>query len=172
MRALLPALLFLCACVKAPPPVATPTPPLEPLALELPRYADGTTWKLSEERGRVVLLDVWATWCEACRDSLPLYQLLVEKNAAQGVVLYALNVDGAEGVKDIPAFLAETKITAPVLRDADAHVAETMLKVNMLPSAVLIDRQGRLRHLHQGFENGSIKTVEAQLVNLLAEPVP
>jgi thiol-disulfide isomerase/thioredoxin len=168
MRVLLPALLFFCACVKAPP--TTPVEP--PLALELPRHPDGTTWKLSEERGRVVLLDVWATWCEACRDSLPLYQQLVAKHAAQGVVMYALNIDGAPSVPDIGPFLSETKVTAPVLRDEDARVSETLLKVNMLPSAVLLDRQGRLRHHHQGFEDGSLEAVERQLVNLLAEPVP
>ena len=77
------ALVLLAACAKtAPAPALNATP----LDFTLPSYPSKDAFSLSSERGHVVMLDVWATWCDPCRDSLPQYQALAGKFAARGLV--------------------------------------------------------------------------------------
>jgi thiol-disulfide isomerase/thioredoxin len=117
------------------------------------------------------MLDVWATWCEPCRESLPQYQALAGKYAARGLRLYALNVDGDAAVPmEIPKFITETKLSVPILLDTDAKLSEETLKVKVMPTALLIDRRGVVRHVHEGFEGRSLAEVVGHLESLLAEP--
>lgn len=161
-------LLLLAGCTKSAPSSSLST---EPIDFTLPRYPDKHSFSLASERGHVVMLDVWATWCEPCRDSLPQYQALASKYAARGLRLYTLNVDGDAAVPaEIPKFITETKLSLPILLDTDARLAEELLKVKVMPTALLIDRQGRVRHVHEGFESKSVGEVEGHLESLLAEP--
>ena len=161
------ALLFL-GCTKAAP---APTLSGAPLDFTLPRYPDKQPFTLASERGHVVLLDVWATWCEPCRESLPKYQALASQYADKGLRIYALNVDGDAAVpQEIPKFLTETKLSLPILLDTDAKLSEDLLKVKVMPTALLIDRKGQVRHVHEGFEPESLGEVVGHLEALLAEP--
>lgn len=141
-----------------------------PLDLTLPAYPSQKPFELASERGHVVLLDVWATWCDPCRESLPLYQALAGKYADKGLRIYAVNVDGEAAVPaEIPKFITETKLSLPILLDTDAKLSESLLKVKMMPTALLIDRKGRVRHVHEGFEKKDFEGVVAQLETLLGE---
>jgi cytochrome c biogenesis protein CcmG, thiol:disulfide interchange protein DsbE len=160
--------LLLVSCTKAAPSSTLST---EPIDFTLPSYPSKAPFSLASERGHVVMLDVWATWCDPCRESLPQYQTLADKYASRGLRLFALNVDSEAAVPvEIPKFITETKLTVPVLLDTDAKLAEELLKVKVMPTALLIDRKGRVRHVHEGFEDKSLKEVEAHLESLLAEP--
>lgn len=155
-------------CAKAVPDAAFSDAPLE---LALPSYPDKSPFTLQSRRGRVVLLDVWATWCGPCRESLPQYQALVATLGSKGLDVYTINVDGDAAVpKEIPKFIAETKLSLPILLDTDAKLSEALLKVKVMPTAFLIDRKGRVRHVHEGFEHDTFAPVKAQLEALLAEP--
>ena len=161
-------LLVLAGCTKSAPVSTLST---EPLDFTLPRYPDKQSFSLASERGHVVMLDVWATWCDPCRESLPQYQAMASKYAARGLRLYTLNVDGDAAVPaEIPKFITETKLSLPILLDTDAKLAESLLKVKVMPTALLIDRKGIVRHVHEGFESKSLAEVEAHLESLLAEP--
>lgn len=161
-------LLLLAACTKAPPSTTLTT---EPIDFTLPTYPGKAPFSLASERGHVVMLDVWATWCEPCRESLPQYQALAGKYAVQGLRLYALNVDSDSAVPaEIPKFITETKLSLPILLDTDAKLSEALLKVKVMPTALLIDRKGRVRHVHEGFESKSLAEVVGHLESLLAEP--
>lgn len=160
-------LLLLAGCPKAAP---APTVSGAPLDFTLPSYPSKQPFSLASQRGQVVMLDVWSTWCEPCRDSLPQYQVLAAKYASRGLRFYAVNVDGEVTAADIPRFITETKLTVPVLLDADAKLSEELLKVKVMPTALLLDRQGRLRHVHEGFETASLAEVVAHLESLLSEP--
>lgn len=161
-------LLCLVGCTKAAPSSTLTT---EPIDFNLPSYPSKETFSLASQRGKVVMLDVWATWCEPCRESLPVYQALASKYASQGLKLYALNVDGEAALPvEIPKFIAETKLTLPVLLDQDATLAEALLKVKVMPTALLIDRKGRVRYVHEGFESKSLAEVTGHLEALLSEP--
>jgi cytochrome c biogenesis protein CcmG, thiol:disulfide interchange protein DsbE len=158
VRAVLPALLLALACAGGTPQ-RTPTraaQPVEavpegegtPLELQVKRYPDGESWQLSSDRGRVVLLDVWATWCEPCRDTLPVYTELARQYATRGLKVYALSVD--EDARAIEPFLKENDIQVPVLLDTNAQVAEGALGVRVMPTSYLIARRGVVRHVHEG----------------------
>lgn len=164
------------ACVQpAPPPPITgphsehPAMALSPLDFTLNRYPDKQPFKLSSLRGSVVLLDIWATWCEPCRDSLPMYQDMQKEFAAKGFKVLALNVDADPA--QIPKFITETKLSLDVLLDPNAEYAENTLKVKVMPTALLIDRKGRVRNVHEGFAEEFFSKYMTEVSDLLAEPV-
>ena len=186
MRLLLAAgLLALGGCAKAPPmpPLTAPAPapggaaekggeadPSRPVDFQVKRYPGGEPYDLAMDRGSVVLLDVWATWCEPCRDALPYYQDFAKEYAGRGLKVYALNVD--EDSRAIAPFLVEVKVTLPVLVDENAQVSERTLKVRSMPTTYFIDRRGVVRHVHEGFAEEFLVKYQSQLEALLAEPAP
>jgi cytochrome c biogenesis protein CcmG, thiol:disulfide interchange protein DsbE len=163
-----------CVTVTRPELTAPSTPNTsgvaERLELALPRYPGGEAWTLSSLRGRVVLLDVWATWCEPCRDAMPLYGDLQKEFGPRGLEVMTINIDADP--QPIAAFLTEAKVSLPVLRDPEAAIAESKLKVKLMPTAFLIDRRGVIRHVHEGFDEGELSTWLAEIEALLAEPAP
>jgi thiol-disulfide isomerase/thioredoxin len=138
-----------------------------PLSFQVKRFPGGEPYSVASDRGSVVLLDVWATWCEPCKDALPLYQNLAQEYGAKGLKVYALNVD--EDPRGIQAFLDETKVSLPVLLDANAAVAEKTLYVKLMPTAFLLDRKGVVRFIHEGFAEEFLQKYQTEIELLLAE---
>ena len=149
--------------------VAQTPAPAQPPELSL-NYLGGAlpSWSLRNERGHVVLLDVWATWCEPCRDSLPVYNELEAQFKDRGLKVFAINVD--EDSSQIAKFLSEVKVTVPVLIDPGAMSAERELHVKLMPTAFLIDRAGRVREVHEGFTEDAKAKYQNAIEALLAEP--
>jgi cytochrome c biogenesis protein CcmG, thiol:disulfide interchange protein DsbE len=128
----------------------------------------GGTYALAEDVGRVVFLDVWATWCEPCKDALPAYSALAAELAGTDARFYALSVD--EDIRQVARFVQETGLTLPVLLDEGAHIAERLLSVRALPTTFLIDRRGRIRYVHEEYRVEHLAQIRAELQLLLAEP--
>lgn len=145
-----------------------PTALTEPITLELRRWPDGAVHDLRQDRGKVVLLEVWATWCERCKVSLPLYQALAERYRDRGLRVYAINID--EDRRLMGAFIEETKLGLPVLVDEGAAAAEGILGVKLVPCSFIVDRRGVIRFVHQGFDGPELPRYEAEIEQLLAEP--
>ena len=103
---------------------------------------DGQPFDLASEKGSVVLLNVWATWCGPCRFETPELQTLHEKYAQRGFKVIGVSIDegGLEAVKD---FVTENKITYPIALDAEGRVAN-VLRTTVLPTSVMIGRDGRI----------------------------
>jgi thiol-disulfide isomerase/thioredoxin len=139
----------------------------EPLSFEVKRYPGGEPYSVASDRGSVVLLDVWATWCEPCKDALPMYADLAKEYGPKGLKVYALNVD--EDARAIPAFLKEAKVSLPILLDANAQVAEQTLSVRMMPTTFLVDRKGMVRFVHEGFAEEFLQKFQTEIEQLLAE---
>lgn len=158
--------LAIAGCARNAPVTSTPSTP-QPLQLKLPLYPTGAIHDLAEDRGSVVLLDVWATWCEPCKAALPVYQELQRKYGAQGLKVYAINID--EDVQQIPRFLKEHNLDLSVLLDTDAKVAEEVLRVQAMPTTVLLDRAGVIRFRHDGFNQLAASRYESEVQTLLAE---
>lgn len=138
-----------------------------PLSFQVKRYPDGGPYSAASDRGSVVLLDVWATWCEPCRDALPMYEQLAAEYGSRGLKVYALNVD--EDSRAIPGFLTETKVGLPILLDANAQVAEKTLGVKMMPTTFILDRKGVVRFVHEGFAEEFLQKYQTEIEQLLAE---
>jgi thiol-disulfide isomerase/thioredoxin len=142
-----------------------------PLQLHLQRFPGAEPWSLEDERGSVVLLDVWATWCMPCRDTLPVYTELLRLYGERGLKVYALSVD--EDQRAIQPFLEQYHVNVPVLVGKDAGVAEQVLGLGSLPTSYLIDRRGVVRKVHESAvgDTGSIlRQYRGEIEALLAEP--
>jgi thiol-disulfide isomerase/thioredoxin len=168
-----------CATQQMPsltaPALATGSAALEssaptPLQFTVKRYPGGEPHAIASDRGSVVLLDVWATWCTPCKDTLPVYSQLAREYGERGLKVYALSVD--EDVNLIGPFLEQNRVTLPVLLDKNAAVAEGALGVSAMPTAYLIDRRGVVRKVHEGTlgDTGSLlQQYRGQIEALLAE---
>lgn len=150
-------------CRAGPPGRGELLPPLPVMD-----FPGGTARELAAGRGRVVLLDVWATWCEPCRDTLPIYASLLRELGPRGLEVYALSVD--EDVQQVSEFLAETGLALPVLVDAGARSAECRLALRGVPTLFLLDRQGRVRWVHEGASEAGLAAIRREVEALLAEP--
>ena len=108
---------------------------------------DGGTVTLSAQKGRVVLLNFWATWCDSCKDELPALQELQRARAAGGFELLALSVDD-EPAKVVPPFASSHRMSFPILyadrRTMDAYA------VRMLPTSFLIAPDGTIARRYVG----------------------
>jgi thiol-disulfide isomerase/thioredoxin len=138
-----------------------------PVSFQIKRYPGGEPYDVASDRGSVLLLDIWATWCEPCKDALPLYQNLAQEYGSRGLKVYAINVD--EDPRGIQAFLDEAKVSLPVLLDANAVVAEKKLYVKLMPTSFLVDRKGVVRFIHEGFAEEFLQKYQTEIEMLLAE---
>ncbi|MGA9529308.1 MAG: TlpA disulfide reductase family protein [Terriglobales bacterium] len=100
----------------------------------------GKTWTFSKLRGKVVLVNFWATWCPPCRKEMPDLQALHERFAAQGLVILGISDEKGEVVKP---FIKERQVTFPVLLDP-GHKANDAFVVEGIPKTFIYDREGKL----------------------------
>jgi len=100
----------------------------------------GKTWALSQLRGKVVLVNFWATWCPPCRKEMPDLQTLYNRFQDQGFVVLAISDEDAGKVKP---FVAERNVTYPVLLDPGRKVNE-LFQIEGIPKSFVYDRQGVL----------------------------
>jgi cytochrome c biogenesis protein CcmG, thiol:disulfide interchange protein DsbE len=107
---------------------------------------DGTG-SLADHKGKVVVLNVWASWCPPCRSEMPLLQRAHERIAAQNALV--LGIDSQDVSEDAVRFLRDNEIEFPSLRDRDGEYADD-LGVSALPETFLIDRDGKIAALRRG----------------------
>lgn len=111
---------------------------------------DGRQLSLGDYEGKVILLNIWATWCPPCREEMPSMQALSEKLQGTDFEIVAVSVD-AESVGglgwggniggDVPGFVDELGLTFPILRDSSGRIADTY-QATGLPESFLIGRDG------------------------------
>ena len=156
------AMLMLAAtAVLATAAPLAPTAPAPDFTL---RTLDGQKLRLGEQRGRVVLVNFWATWCGPCRQEMPHLNKLYEKYRSSGFVLLGVNVDDdARKAGDVAAKLG---VTFPVLLDTDKAVSK-LYDLSTMPSTVIIDRDGKVRYLHRGYLAGYEDNYDKQIRELL-----
>ena len=130
------------------------------------RSVGGPNLRLQEQRGRVVLVNFWATWCAPCRQEMPHLNKLHDKYRASGLVLLGVNIDDdARTATDLAAKLG---LRFPVLLDTDKTVSR-LYEMGAMPSTVVIDREGRVRYLHRGYRDGVEVAYDEQIRALLKE---
>jgi len=108
---------------------------------------DGQSHRLGSYRGRVVLLNFWATWCEPCREEMPGIERL--RRSLEGRAFAVLAVNLAEPPSRVRAFLEKMPLGFPVLLDRDAAAARAW-QARVLPASFLIGPDGRIRYSHVG----------------------
>jgi thiol-disulfide isomerase/thioredoxin len=106
-------------------------------------YLDGSRFDLGGKGGKVVLLNVWATWCGPCRFEIPELQKIHEQYAPRGLEVVGVSLD-ERGAEDVRPFVTEQKkMTYPIVLDPDGKIAE-LLETGVLPTSVLVDRRGKI----------------------------
>ena len=120
--------------------------------------------KMSVEKGKVTIVDFWATWCEPCKKSFPKYQELYVKYKANGLEVLAISVDDEK--KDIPSFIRTHGAKFPVGWDEGHKIADCFKPPNM-PSAYVIDKNGVIKFVHNGYHDGEEKELEKEIKSLL-----
>src|SRR5215204_2036009 len=140
------AVLWLTLLQPAPSSASIARPGALAPQIALSTVGDGTS-DLRAERGKVVLVNFWATWCEPCRSEMPELQRLADDLSGQPFTIYA--VDLQEDQQAIEPFLRDVGWTLPVMIDDDGNVTRAY-GVRALPATFLIDQQGVLRQQRLG----------------------
>jgi len=136
------------------------------LALALPAFAgpagspapqftlaarSGEDVSLAQYKGRVVMLNFWASWCGPCRQEMPLLESVYKKYGKMGFTLLGVNLEPDSQAAN--EWLKQTPVSFPILYDKDSKVSK-LYDVAGMPSTVIIDRSGKLRMLHRGYKPG------------------
>jgi len=130
------------------------------------RSMEGPNLRLNEQRGRVVMVNFWATWCGPCRQEMPHLNKLYDKYRDSGFVLLGVNID--DNVGKATELATKLGLRFPVLLDTDKTVTR-LYDMGSMPATVLIDREGKVRHLHRGYREGYELTYDSQVRALLKE---
>jgi peroxiredoxin len=171
MRTLLPSSLIRAARLAVALALAcgagTAAPAIAPLAAA-PDFTlhtmNGPNLRLQEQRGRVVMVNFWATWCGPCRQEMPQLDRLYQKYHAAGFVLLGVNVDDDQ--RKAAEVAGKLGVTFPVLLDTDKTVSK-LYELSTMPSTVIIDREGKVRYVHHGYLSGYEDNYEKQIRELL-----
>lgn len=110
---------------------------------------DGAPVSRESLRGKVVLLNFWATWCPPCRVEMPGFQDVFDEHRDEGFVVLGVSTD-ASGQAPVMEFLRERGITYPVAM-ANGEIVNAYGGARLLPTSFLIDREGRVRHEVRGY---------------------
>lgn len=118
------------------------------IGLPVPAYQAvslaGDSVSLAAQRGKVVLLNVWATWCHPCREEIPELQQLHQRYRERGLELIGVSVDAEGNDEGIQAFAKEFQMTYPIWRDPGERISTQFLILGV-PATFLVDRSGVLR---------------------------
>ncbi len=157
---MLPAVLAFCGAASATVTVLAPAPDFTL------RGTDGRHLRLKEQRGQVVLVNFWASWCGPCKQEMPHFNRLHDRYRSAGFVLLGVNIDEDAGLGASTA--SRWGLSFPVLLDTDKTVVR-QYDLGSMPATVLIDRDGRVRYLHRGYRGGIEATYEKQIRELVKE---
>lgn len=134
-----------------------------PPALNL-KDLDGGPHRLADYRGKVVLINFWATWCGPCRDEMPSMQRLKEKLAGRPFAVLAVNLDEPES--RIRKFLSQVRVDFTILLDPGRNAAKAW-DARVLPASFVVGPDGRIRYSLVGEINWDHELVVSRIAELL-----
>ena len=122
--------------------------------------------KLSELRGKVVLINFWASWCGPCRQEMPVLDELYRHYRSLDFTILGVNVE--QNSDDAKSLLKDVPVTFPILFDTENKISK-LYDVKGMPSTVLVDRDGNIRYVHMGYEPGVESEYQTQIRALIRE---
>jgi cytochrome c biogenesis protein CcmG/thiol:disulfide interchange protein DsbE len=125
----------------------------------------GSQVRLSDYRGKVVVLNFWATWCGPCKAEIPWFKEFESKYKSSGIAVLGISMDD-DGWKSVRPFIAKTRINYPVMVGDDA-TASKFGGIDSLPQTLLIDRKGRIASTQLGLTAKT--TYEEAILELLRQ---
>lgn len=158
-------LLSVAAC-STTPRTGAKAPPVATVDFTLPKPS-GETVTLSALKGRVVLVDMWATWCDPCKESFPFYSRLQDEYGEQGFRVLAVSVDTERAA--VAEFLEANPVSFTVLHDPEGTVPQKMA-IETMPTAFLVGKDGKVAYMHAGFVPEDEAEIEAKVKAALGAP--
>jgi thiol-disulfide isomerase/thioredoxin len=157
----------LCTIAFIAPSYATTSGELAPaFNLSALQNSSAAQIQLSDYKGKVVYVDFWASWCGPCKRSFPVLNSLRSKYQSQGFEVIGVNLD--DDVADAKAFLAKLPVSFPIALDNKGATAE-QYAVKGMPSAYLIDKQGKVQYVIEGFSDNEAAQLDAHISQLLGQ---
>lgn len=153
------------------PPASTPTASaaVSPAPAFAGRTLDGEPFDLVGLRGQVVLLNIWATWCEPCRQEMPELQALHARHREQGFTVVGVSVDAARLAATVRQSVVDFGLRYPNVHDPQNTISAAF-KVNGYPTSFLIDRGGGIVWRKDGIIEPGDPELARQLALALAAP--
>lgn len=121
---------------------------------------------VDDYRGKVVLIDFWASWCPPCLKSFPKYDDLRKEIGTTDFEIVAINVD--ENTEDAKKFLSKHPVAFPIAKDPKG-VLPGVFGVKAMPTSFLIDKNGVVKYVHAAFKDGDIEKLKVEIEKLIAE---
>jgi thiol-disulfide isomerase/thioredoxin len=136
---------------------------------------DGNKFKVSDKKGKVVLLNIWGTWCGPCRAEMPTLIALEDQYRDKGFEIIGLNIgDGGgipESIDDINRFVAQMRLNYTIARSSNASTREfyAVTKQQVVPQSILVDRDGHLRGVFVGGGANIYLSMQETIGKVMAE---
>ena len=125
---------------------------------------DGREFHMAEHVGEeVILLNFWATWCEPCRVEMPHLDRFQQTYGDQGLRIYAVAMDGPDGVAEVRSRVSRYDYSFTVLLDVESEAARLYNPRTAAPFNVLVDRSGTIVWSHEGYSPGDEDEMEEQI---------
>ncbi len=128
----------------------------------------GNTVKLSEQKGKVVLIDFWATWCGPCKMTIPIIEKLYEDYKGKDLIIIGINLDQGVEASAISDFMKENGMKYLVVTDPNGSVSGKY-GVTSIPRFFFIDKNGRIANMVIGYKDNMYDTFSKQIESLLEE---
>jgi peroxiredoxin len=126
----------------------------------------GQNINLTEQRGNIIVINFWASWCGPCRKEMPVLQELQDKYQDLGIQVWGINVEQEnQAGRD---FLANLDLSFPIFFDATNKLSATY-QVDAMPTTVIVDRDGIVRYVYRGFKDGYGKKYAKAIKKLIRE---
>lgn len=125
---------------------------------------------LSQYRGKVVLVNFWATWCGPCKVEMPHLQAMYEELGSKGFVVLGISADDSRSASAVKPTAMSFGLKYPVLQDKDSAVVSQYNPSKTLPYNVVVDRLGNIANVFSGYNPGDEVKVKAAVVALLGQP--
>jgi cytochrome c biogenesis protein CcmG/thiol:disulfide interchange protein DsbE len=133
------------------------------------KTTEGEAVRVADFKGKVLIVDYWATWCGPCKASFPKIDALYKKHKDEGLEVVAINEnDEPKDMKAIAEFVKETGASFTIALDSDGKLA-SKYAVETMPSTFVIDRSGVVRYVHAGYHDDEAEKLEKEVSKLLAE---
>ena len=123
---------------------------------------------LASQRGKVVYVDFWASWCAPCRYSMPLLDGLRNQLQSEGALFEVVAVNVDADVEDAKQFLNQYSVSYPLVSDP-IGATPAAFDLQGMPTGYLVDANGNVRLIHQGFRPGDIESLEQAIRQLLSD---
>jgi peroxiredoxin len=130
------------------------------------KSSTGENVRLSEQRGQVVMLNFWASWCGPCRQEMPLLDGISKKYSKMGFVLYGINVE--QDNTDAKKMLKDLGTKFTILFDPESKLS-SLYNVDAMPTSIMIDKKGKIRYVDRGYKPGDENVYRTQILELIRE---